>query len=260
MSVSVNLVGMAPGGGGSFPMAGTRPKVRKTLTVTSGSMAWAAPQNVYFINVMGCGGGGGGGCGGSDGGTIISTAGGGGGAEALEPATIQINPGSIYNITIGTGGLPGSSSNQNTMAGRSGGNTTFSGDVIYLYISGGMGGGGGADGSVAGGAPGSSSIASTFGFTKIAGGQGGSATPATATTGSSVQYTFGGNPIVNVGLLYTAAGGGASLYGTGSSALLTSTGSAGYGGGGAGGVSTAASGIGSGSRGGSGFFRIVWEE
>lgn len=258
MSVSVNLVGMTPGGGGSFPMAGTRPKVRKSLTVASGSMTWVAPANVYFANVMGCGGGGSGALAGDD---IdgAAAASGGGGAEALLPSTIQVNPGSAYVITVGAGGASKSGS---VGSGNAGTDTTFIGDIIYLSINSGRGGIysittaiGGAGGE---GLPAYSSL----GFSKIAGGRGGAATGSgtpSANSGSSVDYTLGGAP--RAGTARAAlGGGGASLYGTGSLASVSSTGSCGFGAGSGGAESIDAGGFGVSAPGGSGFFRIVWEE
>lgn len=170
MSVTGNIIGMPPGAGGSFPMAGTRPKIRKTLMVVSSSMAWTAPPNVYHVILQMVGGGGSGGIVSPDnasnfgntsdptntvigagalpnstvpGGDLIST--GGGAGVAIAPSIIPVNPGSTYILTGGAGGASvfsrtGSFVGQVTVAGMSGSASFFRGDTVNIIAPGGRGG------------------------------------------------------------------------------------------------------------------------
>ena len=254
MSVSVNLVGMAPGAGGSFPMAGTRPKVRKTITYnTPGTYTWVAPQNVYFVNISGCAGGGSGASG-----ATSEVATGGGGGEALVPSIIQVNPSSAYTIIVGSGGV----SSSNGANGNAGGHTRFIGDITYINLCSGSGGTVGSSSPSAGRGGTSTTPVGSLGYIKIAGGNGGSgsSTGVAGSSGVSVEDVPGGNTTNALGT-YVLCGGGASLYGTGSNGLVDALGQPGLGAGSGGVASTALGGVtGKSSFGGNGFFRIVWEE
>lgn len=153
MSVTGNIIGMPAGSGGSFPMAGTRPKVRKTLTVVSSSITWTAPNNVYHVILQMVGGGGSGGISriGYSASFFNTTAyihgdstpncGGGQGGTAVPPTIIPVNPGSTYVLTGGVGGRAISSSLTDTfVTGMSGSNSSFTGDVLNIVAPGGEGG------------------------------------------------------------------------------------------------------------------------
>lgn len=197
MSVSVNLVGMTPGGGGSFPMAGTRPKVRKSLLVTSGSTTWVAPANVYFVSLAMCGGGGGALGNGyhihNPTNTVTalhetSTAfqvymgKAGGSATCIPPTIIPVSPGAVYTLTAGAPGVGGSTQKligvttltSGSATGSNGGNSKFSGDMITVFASGGLGASGSGTPSTTLPAQGGGVIseASTFGFTQVPGASG----------------------------------------------------------------------------------------
>lgn len=79
-------------------------------SVASGT--WTCPAGVKYIVVTGCGGGGGGGGGASASGrNSTNFAGGGSGGWAAPTITqvIQVTPGVVYNISVGEGGIGGTS-------------------------------------------------------------------------------------------------------------------------------------------------------
>lgn len=238
MSVTGNIIGMPPGAGGSFPMAGTRPKLRKTLTVTSGSIAtWAAPPNVYHIILEMCGAGGGG---------SVSSAGGGasqggGGGAAIPPSVIPVNPGSVYRLVAGLGGVQRGFSIGD---GFNGTPSEFTGDILRIIAP------GGRSGSNSGPANSGSIVNSSLGYIGVNGGPGGVG----FSTGSRVENQPGGAGSQYGGFGGGAGGGGASLYASGSNAGVNATG---FGAGGGAGFFELAF---NGGSGGPGFVRIIWEE
>ena len=203
MSVSVNLVGMTPGGGGSFPMAGTRHKVRKVITYAPGTYTWVAPQNVFFISLAMCGGGAGAGGNGyylpspstqlvtiNTGDQIfyyqlLFQSHGGAAGTCIPPTVIPVTPGQTYTIVAGAGGTGGTTTRSTAIqanvtsgsaTGSSGGASSFRGDMITVYASGGLA----TSGSFLG-LPGTLvQNTQTFGFQQIAG-----------QTGSSGNLVFG---------------------------------------------------------------------
>jgi len=81
--------------------------------VLSGSVfsgTWTCPAGVKYVIVTGCGGGGGGGSGASSSGKDrVVFAGGGSGGHAAPTITqiVQVTPGVVYNVSIGMGGVGG---------------------------------------------------------------------------------------------------------------------------------------------------------
>lgn len=76
------------------------------------SGTWLCPPGVKYVIITGCGGGGGGGGGASSGGrSNTNFAGGGSGGWAAPTITqvVQVTPGVVYNISIGEGGIGGTS-------------------------------------------------------------------------------------------------------------------------------------------------------
>ena len=218
MSANVNLVGMTPGGGGSFPMAGSRPKIRRAVTYTT-SGQWIAPPNCYFIELTMCGGGGG-----ASGGTLISssntyastpsagpslvgpaivravTGRPGASAACLLPTIVPVTPGQQYNIVVGQGGAGGGATVGQTtapnltgflgLAGGDGGNSSFVGDIISVTTLGGAGGSStsGATAVVtnSGSIPTAGGVIisqSSWGFTQVPG-----TSPATSFVSASVNF------------------------------------------------------------------------
>jgi len=111
---------------------------------TAGSYSWIAPSSVISIEYLVVGGGGSGGVG----------YGGGGGAGGFLTGTMPVSVGSLYNITVGAGGVA-TASNSSGAYGNNGGNSSFStitavgggggGYTMKSGLAGGSGGGGGGD-------------------------------------------------------------------------------------------------------------------
>lgn len=139
-----------------------------TETFTNiGSTAWAAPDNVFSIQIEAWGGGGGGGDGSN------GYGGGGGGGGAFVAGTMVVIPGNTYPLIVGTGGSGGTGSG----AGASGADTTFN---STSFIAKGGGGGSGSQGATGG----SGGLASqSTGTTKSDGGNGGIGNNATSDAG-----------------------------------------------------------------------------
>lgn len=73
---------------------------------------WLCPAGVRFVIVTGCGGGGGGGGGASSSGrsiTYFASGGSGGHASPTTTEVVAVTPGVIYNISVGEGGIGGTS-------------------------------------------------------------------------------------------------------------------------------------------------------
>lgn len=147
---------------------------------TPGATTWLCPLGVTSITVEAWGGGGSGGAATNGAGR----AGGGGCGGSYVTNTLAVSPGVTYNITVGAGGVSGSTS-ATTAFGSPGGFSSFSGGVITPVVaSGGTGGTGGTSanlfgiGGVLGG---------VYGFTSISGG---SITYSAGTT--TVNITGGG--------------------------------------------------------------------
>lgn len=140
--------------------------LRQATFTASGS--WTCPAGVTQISIDACGGGGGG-AGGASGGT---GGGGGGGAAAVIGRKITVVPGTVYTVTIGTGGAGGTT---NSAPGGVGGTTSLG---TLLSLPGGVGGtrattgGGGAAGGE-GGLPGYDGYYSSSPSVSVAGAGGG---------------------------------------------------------------------------------------
>lgn len=196
---------------------------------TSGS--WTCPAGVTTAYLSGCAAGaGGGGGGGSIGSGASSGAGGGGGGGASvikQPVTVV--PGTVYTITIGSGGVGGNGGaiGASGSDGSDGGNTSF-GALLTLTGGGrGFGGGGVSPGVLGGGFGGS-----------YGGGGGGS--------GSATLVLF---PVGGVGgsTPFGTPGGPTRNGSSSGSGVVTGTPGYGYGagGGGGGGQTNSTGGIGS---------------
>lgn len=135
---------------------------RKLLYTTSGLHYWRAPAGVRRIWLRGCGGGGGGGGGMSGWGTFAparrACGGNAGGSARAFDLFWDVTPGTLYTLSIGIGGTPGTSAAQNGInlggAGGAGADTRFgtgSGPFTWLITwpgaSGGTGGNYGSPGS-----------------------------------------------------------------------------------------------------------------
>lgn len=283
MSVNGNIIGMPPGAGGSFPFAGTRPKMKKTLFVAnSSSSVWVAPPGVYHIILQMVGGGGGGACAGYNltGPEVFSIAQGGGGGAAIAPSVIQVNPGTKYTLIAGRGGAGGVASTTNAVLGDSGSNSVFMSNELYISAIGGSGGSvtivqNPSLGLLSNNGGIVTATTSVLGVVGVSGGSGGSGTGSATLSGSNVDYAIGGPGVTRQQSLgagptsnqFRIGGGGASLYASGGRASNTSTTPdipGGYGAGGGGAISTGLLGsFGYGAPGGSGsggFVRITWEE
>lgn len=169
--------------------------------------------------------------------------GGGGGAYAKNAAVV-VTPGSIYTITIGSGGGA-------TDPGSPGGDSSFVGDSVSVIAKGGAGGAGGP-GSGVGGAGGSA--AASTGVVKHSGGKGGDGANAGSTggagggegsgstsDGNAGTNASGGTPTGNAGGTGTDGGDGGKGgdYNTNNTNLASVPGG---GGGGAGGQKSSAAG------------------
>jgi len=101
-----------------------------TITFLTGS-TWTVPGGITTVLLTGCGGGGGGGAGGG----CAVNAGGGGGGGAGGSARVSsvyvgnIIPGTVYTVTVGTGGLGGTADTGtgNQTDGIDGSDTTIAG-------------------------------------------------------------------------------------------------------------------------------------
>ena len=109
--------------------------------IYTNSSTWTCPAGVTQIFVRGCAAGGGGGAAtnGSSGG------GGGGGGQSTAGTFYAVVPGTVYTVTIGSGGAGGISG---STAATAGGNTSMSG--LFTWTGGGAGAQAGAGGSAGG--------------------------------------------------------------------------------------------------------------
>lgn len=112
---------------------------QNTSTNFTSSTTWVCPAGVTSVDVE-CWGGGG------SGGSATSSkykAGGGGGGGSYVKSTIAVVPGTVYNITVGSGGVQGATANANC-SGNPGGKSEFSGpSITTVTASGGAAGTGG---------------------------------------------------------------------------------------------------------------------
>lgn len=189
---------------------------------------WECPSNISIVTVRCWGGGGGGGA--TD--DYSGSAAGGGGGGAFSSKNISVTPGTIYTITVGSGGAGGVDGNIN---GQAGGDSWFS-DAGTVMAKGGSGGTGALlDDDETGGAGGAS--ASGVGTTKFSGGNG--------ADGSSGNYGGGGGASAgtnNNGAAATNATGATGTNNGGNGGTGTTATAGGLPGGGGGGAKgTAAS-------------------
>lgn len=255
MSVNGQIIGIPAGAGQSFPMAGVRPKVRKSMLFTS-SGVWVAPVNVYFAEFTLCGGGGGASVTYYGGQFSIQGCNSGAGASASGPGIASVVPGSAYIVTVGAGGAGGT---QSVINGGTGGTSSVVGPLLILRAPGGAG----ALYSTSTAAAGGTIDSSALGGRSYAGGAGALRTSNNTTSGA-VQHSLPGN-ILSVTHGETGVivlnGGGASLYSPGGAAGNTAvTPAFGAGGGAVLGANPVAGTWHTGSSGGNGFVRVSWEE
>ncbi len=195
-----------------------------TTTITT-SGTWTCPAGVTSINVQCWGAGGGGGGGGSA--KKYGGGGGGGGGYRINSA-VTVVPGTVYNITVGTGGAGGTGGGA-TGSGGNGGATIATFGATIVSATGGIGGNNyasGADGGAGGTGTYSGGLGAN-GSESLSGGGGGGA----GTTGAGNAASG-----VTAGALKDLNGGAGGNGNTSNSA----PGFAGnnYGGGGGGGTKT----------------------
>jgi hypothetical protein len=159
---------------------------------TAGTFTWTCPPNVNTVTVECWGGGGAGGAATN----TAGRAGGGGGGGSYVTNTLSVTPGTVYNITVGAGGLAPSTSAV-TCYGLPGGKSEFSGaGVTTITASGGNSGGGGT--GVTG---------STSGTPTVTGGSGGSLG---GIYGYTVTYGGAGTFSASTATVTISGGGGFS--------------------------------------------------
>jgi hypothetical protein len=112
---------------------------------TPGSYTWTVPAGVTSVSIAATGGGGGGG------GSLGMAAGASGGAGAVVNSILTVTSGQTLNLTVGGGGIAGTS---NTVGvgvgwggGGGGGSSNIDAGTAHQIIAGGGGGGGGSEGS-----------------------------------------------------------------------------------------------------------------
>ena len=158
---------------------------------------FVVPQNVSQLRVTVIGGGGGGATGGPKGKNDTGNCfgGGGGGAGGTAIKIIDVEPGQLFNVTVGTGGVGGTYTDDDTlvtMHGQDGGTSSFGSEVSAT------GGGGGICASplapTTGKVPGSGGVGGNGvgGDVNIKGGNGGNSIIPTDLSNKSVVGGFGG--------------------------------------------------------------------
>ena len=168
----------------------------------------------FNINIIAVGGGGGGG-GGShkQAGNPTESAGGGGGGGGIGILnSFTVSTGTVYNISIGTGGVRGSGGNN---SGGNGGDSSFNDISLtnYLTATGGGAGNGhffGCFGGIGGTA---SSIYPITTYSGANGGNGYQTNPSSiAQNGSNISPGMPIGPLPNGSIYYFSGGGGGGIY------------------------------------------------
>jgi hypothetical protein len=195
----------------------------QTITTTG---TWTCPLGVTSVQVECWGAGGGGG---AATGLTGRAGGGGGGGSYVKNTTLTVVPGTIYTVTIGAGGVAGTTSSA-TSFGTPGGISQFSGSGITpVTASGGTGGSGGTTptpsgkGGVLGGvyaytvtSGGLASYSTATTTVAVTGGGGSGAAGIVSTTSSVITYIVpltqgaGYSSIPTVGITTTGTGTGAT--------------------------------------------------
>jgi hypothetical protein len=209
------------------------------------SGSWTPPAGVTSIQVEAWGGGGGGG--GSTG-SSGRAGGGGAGGGYVKNTTVAVTPGTPYSITVGSGGVAGTS-NSASVNGTAGTNTTATFGSVTITATGGGAGSGGSSGTPSG-AGGLGSAASNLGFSgtfSYSGGNGAAGTSGTRSGGgggAAGELSNGGTASASAVTGGMYGGSNASPYGIGANGNSTTNGSPGQlpGGGGAGGYTTSTTG------------------
>jgi len=104
--------------------------------LTPGTFGWIVPTGITRILVSVVGAGGSGGCGGG-----AYYRGGGGGGGAYTEALLDVVAGQTFTVVVGAGGATVESS-AGSLAGNTGGSSSFSGNGTNMVSTGGIGGGG----------------------------------------------------------------------------------------------------------------------
>jgi hypothetical protein len=251
-----------------------RPLAQPAVVTLATSTNWLCPASGLY-RVTAVGGGGGGGGGGSATTNIAQSGGGGGGQGGSTESVLSLTGGTLYGVTIGGHGGPGTGGGAGGHAGTFGGvgaATTFGSPALLFAVGGGGGsngaansvgavGGGGAGGTPTGtqtpGAGGSNfglgAGGGIAGFGRGAGGGGcggsaGSGTGLGGGAGGAGSYSGGGGSAGATGSQAGAAGA------TGTSASASDYGAGGGGGGGG------TNNTGAGGNGGSGAPGVVFVE
>jgi hypothetical protein len=210
---NINIRAVNAIGAGAASTTVTRTTVRTTVVVdfkTVGSTTWKAPVRVSSVEYLVVAGGGG------SGGGFDTGGGGGGGGGMVRTGSMSVTPGTVYNVSVGDGGIGGNSdtATDTETSGEAGDNSIFSnitaigggkGFASRRYNSGpaqkggskvsgtttaSVGGSGGGSASGGGGGGGNNSNGSD-GVNNI-GGAGGSGVT-NSISGTSVTYGAGGS-------------------------------------------------------------------
>lgn len=176
------------------------------VQVFTNSSTWTCPPGVSRVRYTLIGGGGGGGKAGQQP-NGPGHGGGGGGAGGILLGYVNVNAGTVYNVTVGSGGTAGNSSN-----GGSGGATSFSN---FATANGGAGGVGGTytygGAGTAGTAVANATWATDWGWRRNA------ASPGYSSSGTGYGGSAGTSPGWSNGAsgLYGSGGAGGYNFGAG---------------------------------------------
>jgi hypothetical protein len=216
----------------------------QTFTTTG---TWTAPADVHSV-VVECWAGGGSGA--ADSGERCT--GGGGGAYSKKTITNTIVPGTVYTVTVGTGGASRSGTGSPGLVGNDGGESWFSTSGTVLAKP----GKGGNLGNTSSGGPGGDSVAGT-GDTKFSGGHGGNTTTSNTTAGGGGAGSGGAGGDVATNST-TGGTAGTPDGGAGGSSNNNATGNPGSAPGGGGGSCIVGSGSYSSGAGADGQVKLTW--
>lgn len=173
---------------------------------TTGNNTWYCPAGVTSITVECWGGGGAGG-----GATGNPAAGGGGAGGAYTRATIDVTPGTTYNLSVGAGGT-----GNTTTTGPSGGSSWFNTSTALLAVGGTGGARATSNNQTAAGAisPTTGNLGGAPNYYGGNGGTGGASGASGGGGGGSAGTASNGNPASGVTGGSAVTGGGAGVNGS----------------------------------------------